>query len=245
MLDQKRIILVHTSHPGNIGATARAMKNMGLSQLYLVSPKSFPHPEALARASGADDVLAGAAVTNTLKEALTDCHYVYGTSGRNASLTWPVLGAREASQEIKESLAQSSERKIAIVFGQERTGLLNEELQQCQKQIFIPTNSDYASLNLAQAVQVITYECHMEMRETQACDKRYQQDGCLDDALATHQELENYYNHLEQVLIQTKFLDPSAPKQLMARLRRLFYRATPTQVEINILRGILTSVQKG
>lgn len=234
MLNRIRIVLIGTSHPGNIGAAARAMKTMGLSQLYLVEPLEFPHHNAEEMASGAGDILASARVVATLDEAIADCQLVVGTSARDRKIPWPLMSPREVVEVIKN---EPGEADIAIVFGRERTGLLNEELQRCQIHIQIPANPEYSSLNLAAAVQVIAYECRVaslgEKKTTQDWDYRH----------ATSEELELLFQHLEEVLIKLQFLKPSAPRQLMTRLRRFFFRARPDVMEMNILRGILSAVE--
>jgi len=229
-----RIVLVGTTHPGNIGAVARAMKNMGLSDLALVDPRYFPHEEATARASGAHDLLENAMRVETLPEAIADCVYVAGASARPRSINWPCLDCKDAAARLLE---ESSNGNVAAVFGPEKTGLSNSDLDHCDTLLTIPTDPDFSSLNLAMAVQVLTYE----IRAVQV-DKHPSYDA--DAPLATSAELERFYGHLEQVLTDLKFLDPDNPRFLMRRLRRLFIRARPDQNELNILRGILTSVER-
>lgn len=232
-----RIILVNTTHPGNIGAVARAMKNMDLSQLYLVNPRTFPHPDATARASGADDILLQAKIVNTLEEAVADCVCVMGTSARMRDIAWPLLEAREAAKQI----ANETERgMVAIVFGTEHSGLSNSELESCHYLINIPCNTEFSSLNIAAAVQIISYEIFLALRaqQTQASINNKEEDG-----LATQLELQNFYLHLREVLIDLAFLDPQNPRKLMHRLIRLFNRARLEKRELNILRGILTAVE--
>jgi TrmH family RNA methyltransferase len=234
-LARVRVVLIETSHPGNIGAAARAMKVMGLTRLYLVRPQRFPDQEAQVRASGADDVLMQARVCATLDEALADCVLVLGASARLRSLPWPVMDARQAAlQAAAEAQAQ---HQVALVFGREQSGLSNEELQRCHGLLHIPTGSDFSSLNLAAAVQVVSYELRMALG------------GGLPAAVdegdyASAAELESFYAHLEQTLIQIGFLDPANPRQVMRRLRRLYQRARTERVELNILRGMLTETQK-
>ena len=229
-----RIVLVGTTHPGNIGAVARAMKNMGLSDLALVDPRYFPHEEATARASGAHDLLENAMRVETLPEAIADCVYVAGASARPRSINWPCLDCRDAAARLLE---ESSNGKVAAVFGPEKTGLSNSDLDHCDTLLTIPTHPDFSSLNLAMAVQVLTYE----IRAAQVGKHpSYEADA----PLATSAELERFYGHLEQVLTDLQFLDPDNPRYLMRRLRRLFIRARPDQNELNILRGILTSVER-
>ena len=229
-----RIVLVGTTHPGNIGAAARAMKNMGIMDLALVRPRYFPDEEATARASGAEDLLANATVVDSLQEAISDCVYVAGASARSRAINWPCLDARDCAERL---LAESAAGPVAAVFGPEKSGLSNAELDHCDTLLTIPTNPGFSSLNLGMAVQVVTYELHAAR-----ADKQVEYEA--DVPLATSQELEHFYDHLEQVLTDVQFLDPDNPRHLMRRLRRLFVRARPDQNEVNILRGILTAVDR-
>ncbi len=229
-----RIVLVGTTHPGNIGAVARAMKNMGLRDLALVSPRHFPHEDATARASGADDVLANASVHESLGEAIADCVYVSGASARSRAINWPCLDAKDAAVKIIDESARGT---VAAVFGPEKTGLLNEHLDLCDTLLSIPTDPEFSSLNLAMAVQVVTYEIRAAEAEKPA---GYESDT----PPASSEEMEHFYAHLEQVLTDVNFLDPENPRHLMRRLRRLFIRARPDKNEVNILRGILTAVER-
>ncbi len=229
-----RIVLVGTTHPGNIGAVARAMKNMGLSDLALVEPRYFPHDEATARASGADDVLEHASVHDSLAEAIADCVYVAGASARSRAINWPCLDAKDAAARIIEESAKGT---VAAVFGPEKTGLSNEDLDHCDTLLTIPTNPDFSSLNLAMAVQVITYEIRAAKAEKQP---EYESDA----EPATSAEMEHFYEHLERVLTEVQFLDPDNPRHLMRRLRRLFIRSQPDKNEVNILRGILAAIER-
>lgn len=229
-----KIVLVGTTHPGNIGAVARAMKNMGLSELALVEPRYFPHAEATARASGADDVLEQATVHQTLADALADCVYVAGASARSRSLQWPTMYPRECAAKL---LQESERGKVAAVFGPEKSGLSNEDLDHCDVLLNIPTNPDFSSLNLAMAVQVLTYEIRATLAEPVP---EYEGEA----EAATGDELEHFYTHLEQVLRDVNFLDPDNPRHLMRRMRRLFIRARPDKNELNILRGILTAIDR-
>ena len=229
-----RIVLVGTSHPGNIGAVARAMKNMGIRDLALVDPRYFPHEEATTRASGAHDLLENATRVETLEEAIADCIYVAGASARPRSINWPCLDCKDAAVRLIEESAHGT---VAAVFGPEKTGLSNSDLDHCDTLLTIPTHPDFSSLNLAMAVQVLTYE----IRAAQA-EKRPAYEA--DAPLATSEDLERFYGHLEQVLTDLQFFDPENPRYLMRRLRRLFIRARPDQNELNILRGILTSVDR-
>ena len=231
-----RIVLVGTTHPGNIGAVARAMKNMGVSDLALVEPQHFPHKDATARASGAVDVLENAMVAESLDEALKDCVYVVGASARSRAINWPTLEPRECAAELLE---QSQAGPVAAVFGPEKYGLTNEHLDLCDALLTIPTNPDFSSLNLGMAVQVLTYE----LRAT-GVDRSSPSSYGSGAPLATSGDMEYFYTHLEDVLTDLEFLDPDNPRHLMRRLRRLFIRARPDQNELNILRGFLAAVER-
>jgi tRNA (cytidine32/uridine32-2'-O)-methyltransferase len=233
-----RIVLIQTSHPGNIGAAARAMKNMGLGDLYLVRPKQFPSAEASARASGATDVLAGARVCAGLHEAIADCSLVLGASARLRSIPWPRVDAREGA---RRALAHSAQGPVAVVFGNEQWGLSNEEMDVCHFLLHIPSNPDYSSLNLAQSVQVVAYELRMAALESAG------EEGAAwpgDSPPATAAEMDALYTHMEQALKDIGFLDPAAPRQLMRRIRRLFNRLRLEHMEVSILRGILAAAQR-
>lgn len=234
-----RIVLVNTSHPGNIGAVARAMKNMGLAKLYLVDPLYFPHPDASSRASGADDVLEAAVVCTTLEEAVAECSLVVGASARLRTIPWPILDPREMAQRVVE---HHQDDHVAIVLGRERTGLTNEELERCHFLVNIPANPDYSSLNIAAACQVLSYEVRMAAL---AQDPDYRKPQDRDHPVVTNDELEGLYMHFEEALTDIGFLNPDSPRQLMRRLRRLFNRCQLDQNELNILRGILTTAQQG
>jgi len=255
-IDNVRIVLVETSHPGNIGATARAMKNMTLSDLALVSPQHYTEADgekqgqgkAYARASGATDVLYGATIHESLADAIADCDLVIGASARLRAITWPELNPREMAEKIF-SVATSDEQqsgevntysKVAIVFGREDSGLNNDEMDLCQFLVHIPANAEYTSLNIAAAVQVICYELHMTALLNQGAISK----AANDQPMATSQEIEYFYEHLEETLINLKFLNPSNPMQLMRRLRKLFNRCGLDKIEVNILRGILTAVSR-
>ena len=230
-----RIVLVGTTHPGNIGACARAMKNMGIRDLALVNPRHFPHEEATARASGAGDVLDNARVFDTLEEAIGDCIYVAGASARSRTINWPMLEPRECAARLVQ---ESRKGTVAAVFGPEKSGLSNADLDHCDTLLTIPTDPEFSSLNLAMAVQVISYELRLAGRDDAAPE--YEPDA----PLATSEELEYFYTHLEQVLTDIRFLNPDNPRTLMRRLRRLFIRARPDKNEVSILRGILTAVER-
>ncbi len=230
-----RIVLVAPSHPGNIGAVARAMKNMALSELVLVSPRQFPHPEALARASGADDVLAGARVVASLAEALEGCGYVAASTSRDRDQYFRVIDVREAASRL---VAESRRAPAAVVFGSERTGLTNEELEAAHALIRIPANSAYPSLNLAMAVQLVAYELF------RAADSDAAAHAPAGPPLAGAREMARLYTHFAQVLEEIDFRDRTqSGTHLMGRIRRLLQRAELDRNEVNILRGILTAVQ--
>jgi tRNA (cytidine32/uridine32-2'-O)-methyltransferase len=229
-----RIVLVDTSHPGNIGATARAMKTMGLADLALVRPRYFPSDEATARAAGADDILEAAHVCDVLAEAIADCGWVVGASARLRTVALPIVDPRECAAEIWRRLP---ENRVAILMGPEQSGLTNEDLARCQQLVHIPAAPGYSSLNLAMAVQVLCYELRMSApgREASA--------GPQSDApLATAAELEGLHEHLERLLTESGFLHPEHQKQVKLKLRRIFHKATLDQNELNILRGMLTSL---
>lgn len=236
MLDQIRIVLVNTSHPGNMGSAARAMKTMGLTQLVLVDPQELPDDNAIALAAGASDILANARIVPTLDDAIADCGLVIGTSARSRTLSWPMLDPREAGDK---AVLEGTKHPVALVFGRERTGLTNDELQKCHFHVAIPANPEYSSLNLAMAVQTLCYEVRMRWLQDQAPEP---EDERVDYPSA--EQLEGFYLHLEQTLQKTGFIAEDHPGHVMSKLRRLFNRARPEAVELNILRGILTSVQK-
>ena len=228
-----RIILIETTHPGNIGATARAMKNMGLFDLMLVNPRHFPHDDATARASGAEDVLEATRVVDNLDEALSNCIYVAGASPRARTIEWPSMAPRECARKL---LQESHNGTVAVVFGSEKSGLTNADIDRCHTLLTIPTDPSFSSLNLAMAVQVISYE--LLVAKIGMTEENY----VSEVSLATSEELEHFYMHLQDVLTDGRFLDPDNPRHLMRRLRRLFARAQPDQNEINILRGMLSAL---
>jgi len=234
-LSRIRIVLINTTHPGNIGATARAMKVMGLSSLHLVTPKIYPSADATAMASGADDILQKAVVHDSLDSALAGCPLVLGTSARLRSLPMPMVDARRAANQ---ALAESGSHDVAVLFGRERYGLVNEEMQRCQFLVNIPSNPEYSSLNLSQAVQILAYELRVAAQGVADISVNPPDWEPVDD-----QQMEGLFEHLEQTLLDLRFLNPKQPRRLMMRLRRLFNRARPDQNEINILRGILKASQ--
>ena len=227
------IVLSHTSHPGNIGAVARAMKTMGLSELRLVNPDVFPSEIATARASGATDILDGAAVFSELKGALADCVYVVGSSARERDFVGEVVDARSAASGLIQVTVQG---KVALIFGCENSGLTNAEVARCQTLAFIPTNPNYSSLNLGSAVQVFAYELRIAAGLVQGYDAPEFQ-------LATGAEIDAMFVHMEQTLTGVGFYNPANPRRLFPRLRRLFNRTRLEREEVDIFRGILRAVQ--
>lgn len=245
LLARLRIVLVETSHPGNIGAAARAMKTMGLTQLWLVNPRQFPCAEATVRASGADDLLARAQVTGTLAEAVADCGMVYGASARMRSIDWPTYAPWDVAQRVLQGSddvpAEAACGEVAIVFGRENSGLDNDELELCGARVLLPTNPDFSSLNLASAVQVLSYELSSFNKRTAVAEPKPENNY---DPLATQSELKGYFSALEKYITDIDYFDPAKPKQLIRRLHRLFNRASMSRSEVQILRGIITAANK-
>ncbi len=240
-----RIVLIETSHPGNIGAAARAMKNMGVTSLYLVNPTDFPSAKANYRAVSAVDVVDNAIVVNDVDAAVADCELVIGTSARDRRIPWPLLDTRACAEKVVAE--QRRGVKIAILFGRESRGLKNEELQKCHYHVNIPTGEAYSSLNLAMAVQVICYEILQSSRRQEGQAETFYGDTEAENwdmEYATAQDMEHLFEHLEQTLVQVNFHDPDNPRQLMTRLRRMLNRIRPDQMEVNILRGFLTAINK-
>lgn len=241
LLQEIRIILVETSHPGNIGATARAMKTMGLQQLRLVNPKRFPDAEATARAAGADDILAQATVHESLDDALADCQWVCALSARLRQATRPTYTPNEAAAL---ACSEAKTAPVALVFGNEQWGLTNAHMTACHAQVCIPTQAEYRSLNLAAAVQICTYELRQAALANAAVDPIPERQDTPRPARANHQQMTHFYHHLHQVLVHAKAIKTDDPARLMAKLQRLFNRARPEQVEVRLLRGILTAWQR-
>lgn len=258
MLDNVRIVLVNTSDCRNIGSAARAMKTMGLKELVLVDPIEMPNGQAQALAAGATDVLGNAKVVSTLSEAISDCGLVVGTSARSRTLPWPLLNPRECGVKMVE---EGQQYPVALVFGRESSGLTNEELQLCHFHVCIPANPEYSSLNLAMAVQTLSYELRMQfleaeqakfensaseqqLEEQQANADMINQGLELDAQYPLVQETENFYQHFEDAMKKTGFLQPKHPGQVMTKIRRLFNRARPDGKEIKMLRGILASIDR-
>jgi tRNA/rRNA methyltransferase len=243
ILSRVRVVLSNPSHPGNVGAAARAMKTMGLSRLYLVRPGKFPDPEAVARAAGADDVLGQAIVRETLDAALSGTVFAVALTARHRNLGPERLPAREAAPLILEKLeAGAGAGDAALVFGNEAAGLSNEEVQRCQRAVFIPASASYSSLNLGAAVQLMCYELRLAAyggRPPEAA-----QAVPFSSPPASGGDVERFYEHLMRIMVRTGFLDPRQPKRLMAKIRRLYGRAALERDEINILRGILDAVEK-
>lgn len=234
-LNSIRIILVATSHPGNIGSTARAMKTMGLNSLYLVNPKSFPDYKAKEMAAGSDDILDHAVVTTSLDAALVGCQLILATSARPRDLSLPGLTPARCAELTAQ---QADSTQVAIVFGREHAGLTNEELLKCHYHIHIPSNPEYSSLNLAQSVQIVAYELRMKYLSPEAeVAKRSVEYASAD-------EIEQFYDHLKKVFIEIKFLKEANPRRLMMRVRRMFNRINLEKMEVSILRGMLSQVQK-
>ena len=229
-LSNIRIVMVNTFHPGNIGAAARAVKTMGMGDLVLVSPVDYPNDHATSMAAGATDILESAKVVETLEQAIDDCQLVIATSARSRSHPWPIKEAREMAPQIIEEAAQG---KVAILFGPERMGLHNDHLRQAHFHMDIPGNPEYPVLNVSAAVQLVCYECFMSSRETFASSER---------EYPLVNELNGFYEHLETTLNDAGFLNKAHPGQAMLRLKRLFNRARPEKIELNMLRGILSSV---
>jgi len=237
VLDKIRVVLVETSHPGNIGAVARAMKTMCFHRLYLVRPNRFPCAEATARAAGSDDVLYHATVCETLEEALTGCSWVVGSSARRRHIAWPELSPKAFANA---AVSKAQRMEVALVFGREQSGLTNSEVDHCHAIVHVPTNPEFQSLNIAAAVQILAYETQLAFLPANARATRPGPDANE----VTVDDMERLYDHFEEALIEIDYLDPSKPKHLMRRLRRIVNRAQIDRSELNILRGILVAAQK-
>ena len=235
LLKDIKIVLVGTTHPGNIGASARAMKNMGIYNLALVKPKDFPNDQAIYRSKAAKDIVQNAKVYKSVKEAVEDCELVLGTSARDRTIPWPTLKPKEAAQEVSENLGIE---KIAIVFGREDRGLTNEELGLCNLHINIPSDPEYSSLNLSQAVQIIAYEIRMAFLE----DENEADDW--DVERATNQQTELLIEHMDELMKEVDFYDVNNPRKLLVRVRRFFKRSRIDVMETNIFRGLFSTIQK-
>ena len=235
-----RIVLVETSHPGNIGGVARAMKNMSLESLYLVSPHSFPDPAAVARASGAADVLEQAVICSHLSDALQGCRLVIAATARSRTIDWPQLDAPGAASELV-SLGRSA--PVALVFGRESSGLNNAELDHCHMMVSLPANPDFSSLNLACAVQVLAYEMRLAVL---AGDAKNHDENVVesDDLPASAENLERLFSHLEDTLLQVHFMPAHRAPTLMRKLKRFFYRSRVSEEEVSIFRGIISELAR-
>ena len=236
--DSIKIVLVGTTHPGNIGAAARAIKTMGFKHLDLVSPKEFPSDEAIYRSKAAKDILENASTYETLFESVKDCEVVIGTSARNRKVPWPVLNPKDASKEI--SLAVKNNSKVGIVFGREDRGLTNEELGLCNLHVHIPTTEEYSSLNLAQAVQIMTYEIRMSFIEIENLENNQE----WDVELASAEQTERLIEHMDELMKEVEFYDTENPRKLLMRVRRFFKRSGIDVMETNIFRGLFSTIQK-
>ncbi len=234
-----RIVLVNTTHPGNIGGAARALKNMGLTDLVLVAPKEYPSERAVWRAASAVDLLDRIRVVDTLDEAVADCGLIIGTSARGRRIPWPLLTPRECGDK---ALVEAGRHPVALVFGREDRGLTNDELHKCHFHVHIPANPEYTSLNLAAAVQVIVYEIRMSLLTAENGRAPHFDDW--DQPPAPQKDIELYFEHLEQTMVELGFLEADNPRQTMTRLRRLYNRIRLDKMELGILRGTLTSVQQ-
>lgn len=240
-MDNIRIVMVETTHPGNIGAAARAMKNMGLQSLSLVAPARFPCDQASVRASGADDLLSAASVHADLASAVADCRIVIGASARRRSVSWPLLTPGEAAPLALRS-AQTA--PVALVFGRESSGLSNAELDRCTHLLHIPTAPEFGSLNVAMAIQLVAYELRLAWLDAaEGAAQAPVEPPAADPPVASNAEMEGLFAHLEQALDDIGFIDARRSDKLMRRLRRLFHRAAPDADEVNILRGILSAAQ--
>ena len=236
LLNSVKVVLVGTTHPGNIGATARAMKNMGILDLALVEPKEFPSDVATFRSKAAKDILEKASVHTSLEEAISECELVVGTSARGRTVPWPVLNPREAAEEMHKS---SRNGKVAIVFGREDRGLTNEELGLCNFHVHIPSDPEYSSLNLSQAVQILAYEIRLSYLKDQHVNKDY-----WDVELANNEQTERLINHMDELMQEVDFYDVENPRKLLVRVRRFFKRSKIDVMEANIFRGLFATIQK-
>ena len=249
-LSHVRIVMVNTTLPANIGSALRAMKTMGLSKLVLVAPKTYPHSDIDALAAGATDLIEQIEIVETLADAIKDCHLVFGTSARSRTIPWPLLDARPAAEKSISAVV-NDQQDVAVVFGREDRGLTNEELAMANYHVTIPVNTDYGVLNVAQAIQVICYEMRMA---TLAAVKSGEDEAATmpvtdtesmqwDEPLVTHEQMEQFYPHIEKMLAEIEFLDPKNPRLLPLRLRRLFGRIQLDRMEYHLLRGIFSRVQ--
>ena len=234
-----KIVLVNTAHPGNIGGAARAMKNMGLAELCLVDPREYPAPRAVWRSAGARDILQNATVVGTVDEAIANCSLVVGTSARERRIPWPLLNPRDCGERVWQ---EAENHRVAILFGREDRGLTNDELQKCNYHVHIPSNPEYSSLNLATAVQVLAYEVRMASLADE--NGELPELSEWDQPISSSKDLENFHTHLAHTMADLNFYDPENPKQLLTRMRRLFNRVRMDEMEVSILRGLLSAVQR-
>lgn len=249
-LSHVRIVMVNTTLPANIGSALRAMKTMGLSKLVLVAPKTYPHPDIDALAAGATHLIEQIEIVSTLEDAIQDCHLVFGTSARSRTIPWPLLDARPAAEKSLQAVL-NDQQEVAIVFGREDRGLTNEELALANYHVTIPVNTDYGVLNVAQAIQVICYELRMatlalvEQKENTEATMPVTETESMqwDEPLVTHEQMQQFYPHIEKMLAEIEFMDPKNPRLLPLRLRRLFGRIQLDRMEYHLLRGIFTRVQ--
>jgi len=240
-IENIRVVMVETTHPGNIGAAARAMKTMGYNNLYLVKPKIYPNAEATARAAGADDILGRAVVCDSLEQALQGCVAVVASTARPRTISHSVFTPREYAPKLYEMVKLGP---VALVFGRESSGLSNEELEYCNVILQIPTNPEFSSLNVASAVQILCYEFIQLLQLEDVDNTDAQSDDKEKTRLATADEMNYFYEHLEQSMINVDFLNPEQPRKLMRRLKSLFNRAHLDENEVSILRGFLAAVQE-
>ena len=266
-LSHIRIVMVNTTLPANIGSALRAMKTMGLSELVLVAPKTYPHPDIEALAAGATDLIEKIKIVESLEEAIADCHLVFGTSARSRTIPWPLLDVRPAAEKSVHAVIEKQQR-VAIIFGREDRGLTNEELALANYHVTIPVNPDYGVLNVAQAIQIVCYEMRMAVLAqqpvaappNQSTDQSQdalehqpaqiermpvtdQQSMQWDEPLVNQAQMQQFYPHLEKMLAEIEFMDPENPRLLPLRLRRLFGRIQLDRMEYHLLRGIFTRVQ--
>lgn len=249
-LSHVRIVMINTTLPANIGSALRAMKTMGLSKLVLVAPKTYPHPDIDALAAGATDLIEQIEIVSTLEDAIQDCHLVFGTSARSRTIPWPLLDARPAAEKSLQAVL-NDQQEVAIVFGREDRGLTNEELALANYHVTIPVNNDYGVLNVAQAIQVICYELRMatlalvEQKDNTEATMPVTETESMqwDEPLVTHEQMQQFYPHIEKMLAEIEFMDPKNPRLLPLRLRRLFGRIQLDRMEYHLLRGIFTRVQ--
>jgi len=235
LLNSVKVVLVGTTHPGNIGASARAMKNMGIVNLALVKPKDFPSNEAIYRSKAAKDVLENAQIYENLEDAVSDCELVIGTSARGRKVPWPVLDPKDAADRVA---VHSENNKVAIVFGREDRGLTNQELGLCNLHVHIPADPEYSSLNLSQAVQILVYEIRVSILKDQECEEYWDVD------LATNEQTERLIDHMDELMKEVEFYDVQNPRKLLLRVRRFFKRSRIDVMEANIFRGLFAAIQK-